>query len=87
MGVMPFFGQKLLNTCTVWTGGIVTPHVVHVNHHYEMGKRTERVSKKISLRPNTTSLNNALWYTDADGLLEHSPSRGSLYCKGLPLRR
>ena len=34
--------------------------------------------KKNSLKPNTASHNTG-WYTDTDGLLEHSPSGGSLY--------
>ena len=43
-----------------------------------MGKCVERIFKKISLKPNTASHNNASWYTDTDGLLEHSPSEGNL---------
>ena len=43
-----------------------------------MGKCVERIFKKISLKPNAASHNNASWYTDTDGLLEHSPSEGNL---------
>ena len=50
--------------------------------HNEMGKRVQRVFKKNSLKRNTASHNNASWWTDPDGFLEHSPSRGSLYYKG-----
>ena len=35
---------------------------------------------------NMASHNNAIWYTDLDGFLEHSPSGGSLYYKGPPLQ-
>ena len=35
-------------------------------------------SKKL-LKPNTASHNDASWYTDTDGFLEHSASGGSLY--------
>ena len=53
-----------------------------------MGKCIERVfQKKGSLKPNTASHNNASWYTDTDGLLEHSPSEGSLYYKGPNLQK
>ena len=45
-----------------------------------MGKHVES-SKKNSLKPNTASDNNASWYTDTDGFLEHSPSGGSLCYK------
>ena len=52
-----------------------------------MGKHIERVFKKNSLKPNTASHNNARWYTDTDGFLEHSSSEGSLYYKGLALQK
>ena len=54
--------------------------------HHEMGKGAERVFKN-SLKPNTTSHNSATWYTDTDGFLEHSSSRGRLYYKGLILQK
>ena len=44
-----------------------------------MGNHVERVVKKNSLKLNTATHNNASWYTDLDGFLEHSPSKGSLY--------
>ena len=41
--------------------------------------------QKNSLKPtNAASHNNTSWYTDTDGVLEHSPSGGSLYYRGLP---
>ena len=33
------------------------------------------------------SHNNARWYSDADGFLEHSPSGGNLYYQGLTLQK
>ena len=50
-----------------------------------MGKHVE--SSKNSLKPNSASYNNASWYTDTDGFLEHSPSGGSLYYKGPALQK
>ena len=47
----------------------------------------ERVFRKNSLEPNAASHNNTSWHTDTDGLLEHSPSRGSLCYKGLALQK
>ena len=52
-----------------------------------MGKCIERVFKKNSLKPNIASHNDASWYTDADGFLEHSPSGRSLYYKGPALQK
>ena len=52
-----------------------------------MGKCIERVFKKNSLRLNEASHNTTSWYTDTDGFLEHSPSRGSLYYKGPILQK
>ena len=43
-----------------------------------MRKCVGRVFKKISLKPNAASHNNASWYTDTDGFQENSPSKGSL---------
>ena len=43
-------------------------------------------SSKNSLKLNAGSHNTTSWYTDTDGFLEHSPSRGSLYYKGLALQ-
>ena len=43
-------------------------------------------SKTLSLKPNTASHNNANWYTDIGGFLEHSLSRGSLYYMGPTLQ-
>ena len=53
-----------------------------------MGKDVKRVFKKMSLKPNSDSQDNASWYTDdTDGILEHSPSGGSLSYKGPALPR
>ena len=49
-----------------------------------MGKLVERVLKNNELKPNTASQNNASWYTNRDGSLEHSPS---LYYKGPTLQK
>ena len=48
---------------------------------------TLKVFKKKSLKPNTASHNNASWYTDTEGFLEHSPTGGSLYYKGPALQK
>ena len=45
------------------------------------------VFKKNSLEPNSASHNTTSWYTDTDGFLEHSPSRGSLSYKGPALQK
>ena len=73
-------GQKLLNTVQC---GQVHSSITHC----EMGECVERVFKKNSLKPNTGCHNNVSWYTDTDGFLEHSPSRGSLYYKGPMLQK
>ena len=52
-----------------------------------MGKCTEREFRKNSLRLNTASHNNASWYSDTDGSLDHSPNGGSLYYKGPALQK
>ena len=46
-----------------------------------MGKCTDRVFKKHSVKLKAASHNNASWCTDIVGFLEHSLSRGSLYYK------
>ena len=52
-----------------------------------MGKCVERVLKKNSVKPNAASHNNASWYTDTDGLLEHSPSGGNPYYNRTALQK
>ena len=68
--------QKLLNA----------PHAVRagalVNHPSWNGQMCCKILQKNSLKLNAASHNNASWYTNTDGLLEHSPSRASLYYKG-----
>ena len=51
-----------------------------------MGKCTESL-KKNSLKLNAASHNNASWYTDTDGFLEHTPGWGSLHFKGPALQK
>ena len=41
-----------------------------------MGKHIESVFQKNLLKQNTASHNNASWYTDTYGFLEHLPSAG-----------
>ena len=55
--------------------------------HHEMGKCVERVFKKISLKLNAASHNNASWYIDTDGFLEHLPSGEACTTRGPPSRR
>ena len=52
-----------------------------------MGKRVEKFFKINSVKPNAASHNNTGWYTDTDGFLKHSPSRGSLYYKEPTLQK
>ena len=53
-----------------------------------MGKHIGRVFEKVSLKPKAASHNNTIWYTtDTDGLLEQSPSWGSLYYKKLIVQK
>ena len=74
------FWSKTGTLSAVWAS-------VLVHHHHEWVTVLKESSKKILLKPNTASHNNASWYTDADGLVEHSPSRGSLYYKGHSLQK
>ena len=74
MGVIPFLVKTAEHS--VWCGQV---HAL-VTHH-AMGQHVERISKKNSLKPNVASHNNASWYTDTDGFLEHTPSGGCLYYK------
>ena len=73
------FGQKLLHTqCGV--GRCV--------HKAPSMKWANVLSlQKNSLKPNAASHDNASWYTDTDGFLEHSPRGGSLYYKGPAFRK
>ena len=80
MRVMPFFGQKMLNTqhsvgrCTCKSPIMKWPNAC-------------KVFKTNSLEPDAASHNNASWYIDTDGFLEHSPSEESLYYKGPALQK
>ena len=74
------FGQKLLNTQRgMGRCSRRSPVVKWAN--------ALKVFKKNSLKPNAASRNNCHWYTDTDGVLEHSPSGGSLYYKGPALQK
>ena len=68
------FWLKTAEHSTVWAGALIS-------HPSWNGQMRWKSSKKISLKPNAVSHNNTSWYTDTDGFLEHSPSRGSLYYK------
>ena len=63
----------------VWAGPLI--------NHPSWNGQMHWVFKENSLKPNTASHNNASWYTDTDGFLEHSPSGGSLYYKGPTLQK
>ena len=66
---------------TVWAGALVI--------HPPCRRQTcwKSLKKNNSLKLNTASHNNASWYTDTHGFLEHSSSRGSLYYKGPTLQK
>ena len=77
----PIFGQKLLNTqCSVG-------RCAHKSPIKKWANALKESSKKNSLKPNAASHNNASWYADTDGFLEHSPSRRSLYYKSPALQK
>ena len=61
------FGQKLLNMqhCV--------DRYAHKSPIMKWANMLKESSKKNSLKLNTASHNNASWYTDTDGFLEHSP--------------
>ena len=77
LGVHAIFGQKLLDT---------QRRVSRCAHKSAIMKWANTLSlQKNSLKLKAASHNNASWYTDTDGFLEHSLSRRSLYHKALPL--
>ena len=65
----------------MWAGELV------VITHHEMDNTLKESSKKKPLTLSAASHNNASWYTDTDGLLQHSPSRGGLCYKGSYLQK
>ena len=68
--------QKLLNTqCCVHRCTCKSPIM-------KWAKALKEASKKHTAKPSTASHNTTSWYTDTDGFLEHSSSRGSLPYKG-----
>ena len=75
-------GQKLLKTqCCVGWCVCKLPIKKWANMLKESSK------KKNSLKLNAASHNNASWYTDPDGFLEHSPSGENLCYKGPTLQK
>ena len=72
------FGQKLLNTqCGVGRYACKSPIMRWAN--------TLSLQKKKKFTE--ASHNNASWYIDTDGFLEHPPRGGSLYYKGPALQK
>ena len=57
-----------------------------INHPSWNGQRHWKSLQKNSLKP-TASHNNASWYTDTAGFLEHAPGREACTTRGLPSRR
>ena len=80
MGVMPFLVKNCWTLRAVWADALVD----HPSWNGQISWKSPK--KKNSLKPNTASHNTTSWYTDTDGFLEHSPSRGSLYYKGCALQ-
>ena len=73
------FGEELLNTqCGVGR---------YARKSLTMKWANALSLPKNSLRLNAASHNNANWYKDTDGLLEHSPSGRSLYYQGSTLQK
>ena len=71
-GAHAIFGQKLLNTQL--SMGRCAPK----SPIMKCANALKESSKKNSMKLNTTSHNNASWYTVTNGFLEHSFSRGKL---------
>ena len=74
------FRSKTAEHSAGWAGALV-------NHPSWNGQTCRKSLWKNSLKLNTASHNHASWYTDTDGSLEHSPSRGSLYLQWTPPSR
>ena len=70
--VMLSFVKNCWTLSTLWAG-------VLINHTSWNGQMCWKSLQKNSLKQNAASHNNASWYTDTDGFLEHSPSGRSLY--------
>ena len=71
--VLPFFVKNHGTLGTVWAGALI---------NRPSWNGYIKSLQKNSLKLDTTSHNNASWYTDTDGVLEHQSSGGSLYYKG-----
>ena len=70
---MPYLVKHCWTRSTVWAGALI-------NTHHEMSKHAE-CSKKFTEAKHSLS-NSTTWYTDTEGFMKLSPSRGSLYYKG-----
>ena len=79
MGVMLFLVKNCWTFSMVWAGMLI-------NHPSWNGKMNW-IFKKNLLRLNTASDNTTSWYSDTDGFLEHSLSRGSLNYEGSALQK
>ena len=79
IGVLLFWVKNCWTLNEVWAGALI--------YHPSWNGQTHGVLKKNSLKLNTASDNTASWYTDTDGLLEHSPNGGSLYYKEPALQK
>ena len=77
---LPFLVKNCWTLRAVWAGQLVNPPSWYRQTCWKS-------LQKNSLTPNAASHNNASWCTDTDGLLEHSPSEGSLYYKGPTLQK
>ena len=74
------FWQDCRTLRAVWVGALV--------NHSSWNRQTHwKNLKKKSLKPNTASHNNARWYTDTDGSLEHSAGKGTYITRGPSSRR
>ena len=77
-GVMPLLVRNCWTLSEVWAGVLIN----HPSWNGQMCWKSLQ-KKKNSLKPKADFHNNASWYTDSDGFLEHSRSGwGSLYYKG-----
>ena len=75
------FGQKLLNT---------QPECGQMRllvHNLSWSGQTRWIFKQKLTDPNAASHNNASWNADTDGFPGHSPSGGSLSCRGSTLQK
>ena len=84
-GTMPFLVKNCWTLSTVWAGVLIKHPPWNGQTHW---KHLQKNSLK--LNASTASHNNASWYTNTDGFLEHSPSGGEythLYYKGPTIQK